>query len=590
MKSFFKKALAISMIASIAFFALPLPAMAAASPSSWAEEQVGVAIAQNLVPPNLQSHYTQAITRAEFCALAVTLYEFLMGEISGRASFVDTNDVNVEKAAYIGIISGVGDNRFDPAGTLTREQAAVMLSRLAEALGSPLPAQEVAFADNGSIASWAIDGVGRVQAAGIMGGVGDNRFAPQQSYTREQSIVTIMRMLDIVEVNESLQYQQAQQTPQQNHQNQPPVETPPDAFILNRPYGRLPMFSPAPSQPRPVIVSQTLDAEQVQAFLPDLGFPVSVNAYYDGATGSFNNVQITEVLPNAFSSRATITIRRSDTTLEYRLSHIRDGTWSDYRLSHEPIISYVSGVPVFAIMIEYERHEGNVDTYHSAYFVLDGFYYSIRLDPFTTGEDGLNRLAEMISTIIRDGADFSVVSDSIEPVSPETQEILHSQDETQFVPRLGSFVPTNVPAGLSFNNAYVIMNPSVDTLFISWSSGFEYIGWRITTPTENDLALVVSVDERERFDLNLYPIPRGLTVPPELFEVVQHPVFLAEELTLEVVQTRAVPDESRIGEVAGASLVQMNFSVLFDDVIIRLDVRGSSAEQVWEMLQAIDWR
>jgi hypothetical protein len=168
------------------------------NPSSWAVEQVNAAIAEGLVPQNLQSNYTQAITRAEFSALAVALYEIAKGAITGRATFSDTNDVNVQKAAHIGVVTGVGNNRFDPNGRLTREQAAVMLSRLSDAIGQPFPKQAATFADMAQVSSWAVEAVGRVQAAGIMGGGGDNIFAPQNPYTREQSIVTIMRTFDIV--------------------------------------------------------------------------------------------------------------------------------------------------------------------------------------------------------------------------------------------------------------------------------------------------------------------------------------------------------------------------------------------------------
>jgi hypothetical protein len=137
-------------------------------------------------------------TRAEFAALAVALYENIKGEITGRSTFVDTDDINVEKAAYIGVVTGVGNNMFAPDNQLTREQAAVMLARLANAIGQPLPIQASTFADNAQISSWAIEGVGQMQAAGIMGGIGNNRFAPSDPYTREQSIVTIMRLFDIV--------------------------------------------------------------------------------------------------------------------------------------------------------------------------------------------------------------------------------------------------------------------------------------------------------------------------------------------------------------------------------------------------------
>ena len=167
-------------------------------PSQWAVGQVNAAITAGLVPPHLQSRYTQATTRAEFAALAVALYENQRGEITGRVTFTDTDNVDVQKAAYIGVVQGVGNNRFAPNDTLTREQAAVMLARLANALDRPLSAQAPTFADNGSIASWAFDHVGQVQAAGIMHGVGNNRFDPQGSYTREQSIVTIYRLFGMV--------------------------------------------------------------------------------------------------------------------------------------------------------------------------------------------------------------------------------------------------------------------------------------------------------------------------------------------------------------------------------------------------------
>jgi len=169
------------------------------TPSSWAIPQVNAAIAAGLVPQNLQSRYTQATTRAEFAALAVALYETVTGRvITGRTQFNDTNDINVQKMGYLGVVTGVGGGNFAPNNTLTREQAAVMLARLANAIGQPLPQSAPTFADNNQISSWAIDAVGQIQAAGIMGGVGNNQFAPNGDYTREQSIVTMMRLFDIL--------------------------------------------------------------------------------------------------------------------------------------------------------------------------------------------------------------------------------------------------------------------------------------------------------------------------------------------------------------------------------------------------------
>ena len=116
----------------------------------------------------------------------------------GAGYLGDGTDTNVEKAAAIGVVSGVGDNQFAPDAKLTREQAATMLARLAEAIGKPLVAQAPSFADNAAISSWATGAVGQVQAAGIMSGVGDNKFSPAADYTRKQSILTIMRLFDVV--------------------------------------------------------------------------------------------------------------------------------------------------------------------------------------------------------------------------------------------------------------------------------------------------------------------------------------------------------------------------------------------------------
>jgi len=177
----------------------PIPTETANQPSSWAIPQVNAAISAGLVPQSLQSQYTQATTRAEFAALAVALYETVTGtEITGRVQFNDTSDINVQKMGYLGVVTGVGGGNFAPNSTLTREQAATMLTRLAEAIGQPLPPSAPTFADNAQISSWAVDGVGQMQESGIMGGVGDNQFSPNGDYTREQSIVTMMRLFDLL--------------------------------------------------------------------------------------------------------------------------------------------------------------------------------------------------------------------------------------------------------------------------------------------------------------------------------------------------------------------------------------------------------
>ena len=169
------------------------------APSSWAIESVERADELGLLPHAFRNGFTQPTTRAEFATLAVTLYEHIREPITGRVLFVDTNNTYVERAAYIGVVSGVGDGRFDPDSSLTREQAAVMLYRLSGIVGWGYhPHPTGAFDDSHLISSWATEAVEFVQAAGIMGGIGDNQFNPAGQFTREQSIITTLRLFEIL--------------------------------------------------------------------------------------------------------------------------------------------------------------------------------------------------------------------------------------------------------------------------------------------------------------------------------------------------------------------------------------------------------
>lgn len=196
-------------------------ASCAVPPADWARDAVGRAYSLEIFNPGIDmpglgnggdhgpngpipdSSYAAPITRKDFCNLAMELYiklrieEYRELPKSPSISFTDTDKWYVRQLAYLGVISGVGDGKFDPDGQLTREQAATILSRLAGVLGVKLDKTAPTFADNGAIASWAADAVGEMQTAGIMGGVGNNQFAPQGTYSWEQSIATLMRLYDI---------------------------------------------------------------------------------------------------------------------------------------------------------------------------------------------------------------------------------------------------------------------------------------------------------------------------------------------------------------------------------------------------------
>ena len=96
--------------------------------------------------------------------------------------------------AAIGVVNGTDNEIFSPDDNLTREQAATMLARLANAIGQLFSLAASVFTDSESISVWAIEVVGQVQEAGIMNGTNEHEFSQKSLYTREQSIVTMLRM------------------------------------------------------------------------------------------------------------------------------------------------------------------------------------------------------------------------------------------------------------------------------------------------------------------------------------------------------------------------------------------------------------
>ena len=168
--------------------------------SDWAKEQVNRAAEIGLVPDSLGNDYRVSITRAQFAATAVKLYEAMSGQkapAAGESPFSDTSDPAVIQAQALGIVSGVGDGKFAADALVTREQAAAMLSRVYTNLGGNIP--EVAgttFDDNGEVSDWARDAVAFMADKGIVSGVGNNSFAPLGNASIEQALVIALRMFD----------------------------------------------------------------------------------------------------------------------------------------------------------------------------------------------------------------------------------------------------------------------------------------------------------------------------------------------------------------------------------------------------------
>ena len=168
--------------------------------SEWAMEYMTRASEYGLIPEILTAaDLSQNITRQEFAAASVLLYEAFVGanlpDYEVQSPFTDTDDADILKAYSLGIVNGMGDGTFAPDATLTREQACTMLGRVYElarqgvtAEGTFLPQSAEQFSDHFEIFDYAKNYIYFFVSFGIIDGMGDGTFAPKDTMTCEQAL------------------------------------------------------------------------------------------------------------------------------------------------------------------------------------------------------------------------------------------------------------------------------------------------------------------------------------------------------------------------------------------------------------------
>ena len=115
-------------------------------------------------------------------------------DIDAKAYYADA----VAWASENGVVNGVGNNKFDPEGKVTREQIAAILFRYTEMKGADTSkrADLNAFPDANKVSSYAKDAMAWANAEGLITGSKEGSLTlldPQGSATRAQVAVILMR-------------------------------------------------------------------------------------------------------------------------------------------------------------------------------------------------------------------------------------------------------------------------------------------------------------------------------------------------------------------------------------------------------------
>lgn len=165
----------------------------------WAASTIEQAVERGIVTGYADGTFRpkQAINRAEFSAMLARALQ--LNEAGNGLSFTDTKSIPawaqpfVAQAQQSGIIKGYADNTFRPAQNITRAELAVMVVRAA---GLQVDAKaKLNVADAKEVPAWAAPYIAAGMKAGLLKGVANNRFAPNEHATRAEAAAMIISLL-----------------------------------------------------------------------------------------------------------------------------------------------------------------------------------------------------------------------------------------------------------------------------------------------------------------------------------------------------------------------------------------------------------
>ena len=125
--------------------------------------------------------------------MAVNVFGFY--DADAQCGFADTLDSAwyydyVASAASKGIINGISDTEFGIGSTITRQDMAVIIYRIAGLCGLQLTedGEYIPFADEIYISEYAFEAVRELSKSGIINGTDNNSFLPTGLATRAEAV------------------------------------------------------------------------------------------------------------------------------------------------------------------------------------------------------------------------------------------------------------------------------------------------------------------------------------------------------------------------------------------------------------------
>lgn len=213
-------------------------------PSSWSSQKIAISEIAGIIPEEFDAQpFVKSITRKDFCELLINTcrtYGTTIPAAPMSHPFTDTRDIIAENAYSLGLTQGTDAGIFSPDLPLTREMAAVMISKLnmlfqfnsdnndgnsrdyrgnsyyydktnhgtvsttstgVLTYAQPMDDQQAAqtlskySTDSNLVSSWAKTYMADVYTHGILSGTGEGRLDPKSNISREQAVILSLNVL-----------------------------------------------------------------------------------------------------------------------------------------------------------------------------------------------------------------------------------------------------------------------------------------------------------------------------------------------------------------------------------------------------------
>lgn len=314
---------------------------------------------------------------------------------------------------------------------------------------------------------------------------------------------------------------------------------------------------------------EELNSEELAALIPDRQAADMAFSGFAGFDGDGTLIDVVLQVDAPFLNGATVTALFS-----------YDELFRCYAVPEVPAVSELNGHD-FEVY-KWSSDDGSI--YYDAFGRINGCSVQISYVSEEANAEQTQIDFEVIAdcfTAYRDGKpDLSVIkADTI----PEFFDLKLTLSEAQADADFGAYMLETIPSGYAEESIRRYKDQNNDYLSGLWTKGYDELDWRVFHYTEQDANRVTHVDDTENYDLSLYPIPRAQSVPDELRDIVNDPIFIAEELTLDAVYARAY----KSGESGDSNGWRMTFSVKYDDIIVRISSKGVEPEWVYEQLMEL---